>query len=178
MSGHQAKWRRGWSKFGTLFMVNLFCNHHVIFSHLKAYFFSYLLRCCMRTYGVWFPRYALRSRLMFFCRLFSPTVGRGSSTLSTFLVHHMQKVNDKSIINNLKNSFLIESVWPSVSFSASVYACHFITEVRATHVFAVIWNTWWSSKNQIIPFSIMPYHKCVRIPSDMNITQDINWLSI
>ena len=39
----------------------------------------------MRTYDAWFPRYALRNRLMFFCRLFSPSVGRGSSVLSTFV---------------------------------------------------------------------------------------------
>ena len=39
----------------------------------------------MITYDPWFPRYALRNRLMFFCRLFLPAVGRGSSALSDFL---------------------------------------------------------------------------------------------
>ena len=47
----------------------------------------------MRTYIAWFPRYALGNRLMFFCRVFSPAVGRGSSALSTFLDHRTQRVN-------------------------------------------------------------------------------------
>ena len=46
----------------------------------------------MRTYDAWFPRYALGNRLMFFCRVFSPAVGRGSSALLTFLDRHMQRV--------------------------------------------------------------------------------------
>ena len=46
----------------------------------------------MRTYDAWFPRYALGNRLMFFCRVFSPTVGRGSSTLSTFLDRRTERV--------------------------------------------------------------------------------------
>ena len=86
--------------------------------------------------------------------------------------------NNKSIINNLKNPFSIESVWPSVSFSAFVYARHFIVEVNGTHVFVIIQNTWWSSKNQIIPFLIMSNYKCLRILSDMNVTKKINWFSI
>ena len=77
---------------GPFLWLNLFCNHHVIFSHLKAYFFSYLLRCCMGTYNAWFPRSALGNRLMFFCRVFSPAVGRGSSALSTFLDRRTQRV--------------------------------------------------------------------------------------
>ena len=47
----------------------------------------------MRTYDAWFPRYALGNGLMFFCRVFSPAVGRGSSALSTFLDRHTQRVN-------------------------------------------------------------------------------------
>ena len=47
----------------------------------------------MRTYDAWFPRYALGKRLMFFCRVFSPAVGRGSFTLSTFLDRRTQRVN-------------------------------------------------------------------------------------
>ena len=47
----------------------------------------------MRTSDAWFPRYALRNKLMFFCRLFSPAVGEGSSALSTFLTCCMQRVN-------------------------------------------------------------------------------------
>ena len=31
----------------------------------------------MRSYDVWFPRYALRNRPMFFCRLFSPAAHKG-----------------------------------------------------------------------------------------------------
>ena len=46
----------------------------------------------MRTYDAWFPRYALGNGLMFFCRVFSPAVGRGSSALSTFLDRHTQRV--------------------------------------------------------------------------------------
>ena len=46
----------------------------------------------MRTYDAWFPRYALGNRLMFFCRVFSPAVGRGSSALSTFLARRTQRV--------------------------------------------------------------------------------------
>ena len=46
----------------------------------------------MRTYDAWFPRYALENRLMFFCRVFSPAVGRGSSALSTFLDRRTQRV--------------------------------------------------------------------------------------
>ena len=46
----------------------------------------------MRTYDAWFPRYALGNRLMFFCRAFSPAVGRGSSALSTFLDRRTQRV--------------------------------------------------------------------------------------
>ena len=46
----------------------------------------------MSTYDVWLPRYALRNRLMFFCRLFSPAVGRGSCALSTFLDRRTQRV--------------------------------------------------------------------------------------
>ena len=49
----------------------------------------------MRTYDAWFPRYALGNRLMFFCRVFSPAVGRGSSALSTFLDRRMQRVKLK-----------------------------------------------------------------------------------
>ena len=63
-------------------------------------------------------------------------------------------LNNKSIINNLKNSLSI------------------IIEVNAIHVFVIIQNTWWSGKNQIIPFL------CARISSDVNVTQEINWLSI
>ena len=48
----------------------------------------------MRTYDAWFPRYALGNGLMFFCRVFSPAVGRGSSALSTFLDRRTQRVND------------------------------------------------------------------------------------
>ena len=47
----------------------------------------------MRTYDAWFPRYALGNGLMFFCRVFSPVVGRGSSALSTFLDRRTQRVN-------------------------------------------------------------------------------------
>ena len=46
----------------------------------------------MRTYDAWFPRYALGNRLMFFCRVLSPAVGRGSSPLSTFLARFTQRV--------------------------------------------------------------------------------------
>ena len=46
----------------------------------------------MKTYDAWFPRYALRNRLMFFCRLFSPAVGQGSSALSTLLARRTQRV--------------------------------------------------------------------------------------
>ena len=46
----------------------------------------------MRTYDEWFPRYALGNRL-FFCRVFSSDMGRGSSALSTFLDRRMQRVN-------------------------------------------------------------------------------------
>ena len=46
----------------------------------------------MGTYDAWFPRYALGNRLMFFCRVFSSAVGRGSSPLSTFLDRQMQRV--------------------------------------------------------------------------------------
>ena len=72
---------------GPCLWLNLFCNHHVICSHVKAYFFSYLLRSRMRTYDAWFPRYALRNRLMFSrppwdeevpcCPLFSPAACKG-----------------------------------------------------------------------------------------------------
>ena len=48
----------------------------------------------MRTYDAWFPRYALRNRLMFFCQVFSPVVGRGSYALSTFLARHTQRVKN------------------------------------------------------------------------------------
>ena len=47
----------------------------------------------MRTYDTWFPRYALRNRLMFSCRVFSPAMRRGSSALSTFLDRRTQRVN-------------------------------------------------------------------------------------
>ena len=47
----------------------------------------------MRTYDAWFPRYALGNGLMFFCRVFSPAVGRGSSALLTFLDRRTQRVN-------------------------------------------------------------------------------------
>ena len=46
----------------------------------------------MRTYDAWFPGYALGNGLMFFCRVFSPAVGRGSSALSTFLDRRTQRV--------------------------------------------------------------------------------------
>ena len=49
----------------------------------------------MRTYDAWFPRYDLGNRLMFFCRVFSPAMGRGSSTLSIFLDCRTQRVNKK-----------------------------------------------------------------------------------
>ena len=51
----------------------------------------------MRTYDAWFPRYALGNGLMFFCRVFSPAVGRGSSALSTFLDRCTQRVKNKII---------------------------------------------------------------------------------
>ena len=47
----------------------------------------------MRTYDAWFPRYALGNGLMFFCRVFSPPLGRGSSALSTFLDRRTQRVD-------------------------------------------------------------------------------------
>ena len=50
----------------------------------------------MRTYDAWFPRYALGNGLMFFCRVFSPAVGRGSSALSTFLDRRTQRVKDQA----------------------------------------------------------------------------------
>ena len=46
----------------------------------------------MRTYNAWFPRYALKKKLMFFCRVFSLAVGRGSSALLTFVARCMQRV--------------------------------------------------------------------------------------
>ena len=52
----------------------------------------------MRTYNAWFPRYALGNRLMFFCPVFSPAVGRGSSALSTFLDRRTQRVKKKDIL--------------------------------------------------------------------------------
>ena len=64
------------------------------FQSLESFFFSYLLRCCIRTYDAWFPRYALGNGLMFFCRVFSPAVGRGSSALSTFLDRRTQRVKE------------------------------------------------------------------------------------
>ena len=65
----------------------------------------------MRTYDAWFPRYALGNRLMFFCRVFSPAVGRGSSTLSTFLARRTQRVNNiqKIMFRSQVGKFL--SVW-------------------------------------------------------------------
>ena len=48
----------------------------------------------MRTYDARFPRYALRNRLMFFCRLLSLAVGRGSSALSTFFARRTQRVKE------------------------------------------------------------------------------------
>ena len=58
----------------------------------------------MRTYNAWFPRYALGNRLMFFCRVFSPAVGRGSSALSTFLDRRTQRVKGYIIIFAKDNS--------------------------------------------------------------------------
>ena len=55
----------------------------------------------MRTYDAWFPRYALGNRLMFFCRVFSPAVGRGSSALSTFLARHAKRVKQVIIPANI-----------------------------------------------------------------------------
>ena len=46
----------------------------------------------MRTYDAWVLRYALRNRLIFFCRLLLPAVRRGSFALSTFLDRCMQRV--------------------------------------------------------------------------------------
>ena len=60
----------------------------------------------MRTYDAWFPRYALRNRLMFFCRVFSPTVGRGSSALSTFLDRRTQRVNEEILLEISKNDLI------------------------------------------------------------------------
>ena len=57
----------------------------------------------MSTYDAWFPRYALRNRLMFFCRPFSPTVGRGSSALSTLLDCCTQRVKQVIIPANIDN---------------------------------------------------------------------------
>ena len=48
----------------------------------------------MRTYDAWFPRYALGNTFMFFCRVFLPAVGRGSSALSTFLDCRPQRVKE------------------------------------------------------------------------------------
>ena len=55
----------------------------------------------MRTYDAWFPRYALGNRLMFFCRVFSPAVGQGSSALSTFLAHRTQRVKTFIVIKTI-----------------------------------------------------------------------------
>ena len=52
----------------------------------------------MRTYDAWFPRYALGNGLMFFCRVFSPAVGQGSSALSTFLDRRTQRVKEPSFL--------------------------------------------------------------------------------
>ena len=56
----------------------------------------------MRSYDVWFPRYALGNRLMFFCQVFSPTMGRGSSALSTFLDCRTQRV--KHLLDETKSN--------------------------------------------------------------------------
>ena len=58
----------------------------------------------MRTYDAWFPRYALGNRLMFFCRVFSPAVGRGSSALCTFLDRRTQRVKANDIEHELSMS--------------------------------------------------------------------------
>ena len=67
----------------------------------------------MRTHDAWFPRYALGNGLMFFCRVFSPAVGRGSSALSTFLDRRTQRVNLTSytgkVANRLKNQIKQQS---------------------------------------------------------------------
>ena len=49
----------------------------------------------MRTYDLWFSRFTLRNKLMFFCQLFSPSVRQGSSTLLTFLACRTQRVDVK-----------------------------------------------------------------------------------
>ena len=47
----------------------------------------------MRTYDVWFPRYALRNRLMFSCQEFLPAMGPGSTALLRFLACGTEMVN-------------------------------------------------------------------------------------
>ena len=82
----------------------------------------------MRTYDAWFPRYALGNGLMFFCRVFSPAVGRGSSALLTFLDRRTQRVKEQyitiiSILTGLGMTLgvLIEALLggPSMSTSTS-----------------------------------------------------------
>ena len=63
----------------------------------------------MRTYDAWFPRYALGNRLMCFCRVFSPAVGRGSSALSTFLDRRTQRVNVRLVFNQSEFSILFKA---------------------------------------------------------------------
>ena len=78
-------------------LVYGYTSSATICSHVKAYSFSYFLRSRMRTFDAWFPRYALRNRLMFFCRLFSPAVGRRSFALSTFLARRTERVEEGGI---------------------------------------------------------------------------------
>ena len=64
----------------------------------------------MRTYDAWFPRYALGNGLMFFCRVFLPAVGRGSSALSTFLDRHTQRVKNGETLKVKKGCYTMKGI--------------------------------------------------------------------
>ena len=161
MSGHRAKWRRGWSKFGILFMAKLVLRPSCHLWSRESLFFSCLLRCCMSTYDAWFPRYASEIGWCFsvdfshlpwdeevlHCQLFLPTACKGLT-----IIHNVFEYDGwfhKYLRQNSKLTrwdTLPRPIWPSTAYQllhAKIFSLQNFRKAFVTLTainFRVSWN--------------------------------------
>ena len=109
----------------------------------------------MTTYDPWFSRYALRNKLMFFCRLFSPAVGRRSYALSTFFACSTQRVNH--LQEKLKRLWTLK---PDISIDKAMVPIigrlgikQFISN-KPVHFGIKLWKLWESATGYCYKFDV------------------------
>ena len=92
----------------------------------------------MRTYDARFPRYTLGNGLMFFCRVFSPAVGRGSSALSTFLDRRTQRVKNDIVSLDSGCSSLVDSIKQSCCCFLLSAFCFLLVVLKSKLMYEIV----------------------------------------